>query len=79
MPYYVHDVLPIVFGDRVMEVKNLLNLLEAKNVILPVSETSEWAAPLFVIRNVNSGKRSLCLRDQTRLNESVSSILTANN
>ena len=69
VPYYVNGARPIAFGDR-PEVKGLLDALVAKKVIEPVSEASEWAAPLVVIRNAKTGKLRLCV-DQTRLNKFV--------
>ena len=69
VPYYVNGARPIAFGDR-PEVKSLLDTLVAKKVIEPVSDASEWAAPLVVIRNAKTGKLRLCV-DQTRLNRFV--------
>jgi hypothetical protein len=69
VPYYVNGARPIKFGDR-PEVKGLLDALVAKKVIEPVSDASEWAAPLVVIRNAKTGKLRLCV-DQTRLNKFV--------
>lgn len=69
VPYYVNGARPIAFGDRA-EGKNLLDDLVAKNVIVPVSEASEWAAPLVVVRNANSGQLRICV-DHTLLNKFV--------
>lgn len=69
VPYYVNGARSIAFDDR-PEVKGLLDELVAKKVIEPVSDASEWAAPLVVIRNAKTGKLRLCV-DQTRLNRFV--------
>lgn len=69
VPYYVNGARPIAFGDRA-EVRNLLDDLVAKNAIMPVSEASEWAAPLVVVRNAKSGKLRIFV-DHTRLNKFV--------
>ena len=68
VPFYVNGARPIAFGDRV-EVKNKLDELVKKKVIVPVSEPSEWAAPLVVIRGPG-GKLRICV-DHTRLNKFV--------
>ena len=68
VPFYVNGARPIPFGDHA-DVKNLLDKLVAKSVIVPVSEPSEWAAPLVVNRGAN-GKIRLCV-DHTRLNKFV--------
>ncbi len=48
----------------------MLDDLVVKKVIVPVSEASEWAAPLVVIRNAKTGKIRICV-DHTRLNKFV--------
>ena len=62
---------PITFGDRA-DVKCVLENLcwTPKNVIIPVSEASDWASPLVVIRSVKSVKIRLCV-DHTRLKKFV--------
>ena len=42
----------------------------AKGIIVPVTDASEWAAPLVVIQDAKSGKIRLCV-DHTRLNKFV--------
>jgi hypothetical protein len=69
VPFYVNGARPIAFGDRA-DVKRVLDDLVAKKVIVPVSEASEWAAPLVVIRNAKTGKIRICV-DHTRLNKFV--------
>jgi hypothetical protein len=69
IPFYINGARPIPFGDRA-DVKQKLDDLQAKGVISPVSEASEWAAPLVVIRDAKSGKIRLCV-DNTRLNKFV--------
>ena len=69
VPYYVNGARPIAFGDR-PEVKGLLDALVAKKVIEPISDASELAAPLVVIRNAKTGKLRLCV-NQTQLNKFV--------
>ncbi|XP_046438430.1 uncharacterized protein LOC124189960 [Daphnia pulex] len=69
VPFYVNGARPIAFGDRA-DVKRVLDDLVAKKVIIPVSEASEWAAPLVVIRNAKTGKIRICV-DHTRLNKFV--------
>jgi hypothetical protein len=59
VPFYVNGARPILFGDRA-DVKNLLDNIFTKKVIVPVSEPSNWAAPLVVIRGAN-GKIRLCV------------------
>lgn len=66
--FYVNGARPIAFGDRT-ELKCKLDDLVKKKVIVPVSEPSEWAAPLVVIHSA-SGKLRLCV-DHTRLNKFV--------
>ena len=66
VPYYVNGARPIAFGHR-PEVKGLLDALVAKKVIEPVSDASDWVAPLVVIQNTKTGNFRLCF-DQTRLN-----------
>lgn len=68
VPFYVNGAHPIAFGDRV-EAKNKLDELVKKKVIVHVSEPSEWAAPLVVIRGPG-GKLQICV-DHTRLNKFV--------
>jgi hypothetical protein len=40
----------------VMKCSAVLDDQVAKKVIVPVSEASEWAAPLVVVRKVKTGK-----------------------
>ena len=68
IPYYVNGARPIPFAHR-PEVRRLLDDLVRQGVIVPVSEPTEWAAPLVVIRNKN-GKLRICI-DHTRLNRFV--------
>ncbi len=69
VPFYVNGARPIAFGDRA-DVKRVLDDLVAKKVIVPVSEASEWAAPLVVIRNAKTGKIRICV-DHKRLSKFV--------
>jgi hypothetical protein len=69
IPFYVYGVRLIPFGDRA-DVKCVIDNLVVKNVIIPVSEASDWAAPLVVIWSGKSGKIRLCV-DHTRLNKFV--------
>jgi hypothetical protein len=68
VPFYINGARPIAFRDRA-EVKCKLDDLVKKKVIVPVSEPSEWAAPLVVIRGPG-GKLRICI-DHTRLNKFV--------
>ena len=69
VPYYVNGARPIPFSDR-PAVKSKLDNLVSQGVIVPVTEASEWAAPLVVIRNAKTGKIRICV-DHTRLNKFV--------
>jgi hypothetical protein len=67
-PYHVNGARPIPFADR-PEVKRLLDEYVAKGIITPVTEASEWAAPLVVTRKADGSLR-LCI-DHTKLNRHV--------
>lgn len=69
IPFYVYGARLIPFGDRA-DVKCVIDNLVVKNVIIPVSEASDWAAPLVVIWSGKSGKIRLCV-DHTRLKKFV--------
>ena len=69
VPYHVNGARPILFGVRA-EVKNKLDNYVAKGIIVPVTDASEWAAPLVVIQDAKSRKIRLCV-DHTRLNKFV--------
>ena len=68
-PYHVNGARLIPFGVRA-EIKNKLDHYVAKGIIVPVTDASEWAAPLVVIQDAKSGKIRLCV-DHTRLNKFV--------
>jgi hypothetical protein len=68
IPYYVSGARPIAYADRA-DVKDKLDKLCSLGVITPVTEPSDWAAPLVVIRGPN-GKIRICV-DHTRLNKFV--------
>jgi hypothetical protein len=55
-PFYVNGARPILFADR-PEVKRLLDEFEAKGIIVPVTEASDWAAPLVVTRKADNSLR----------------------
>jgi hypothetical protein len=67
-PFYVNGARPILFADR-PEVKRLLDEFEAKGIIVPVTEASDWAAPLVVTRKADNSLRLVV--DHTRLNRHV--------
>jgi hypothetical protein len=69
VPYYVNGARPIPFSERA-EVKSTLDRLVSKKVIVPVTDASEWAAPLVVIGSAKYGKIRLCV-DHTRLNKFI--------
>lgn len=67
-PFYVNGARPIAFADR-PEVKRMLDEMVDGGIIAPISEPSDWAAPLVVIRKPDGSLR-LCV-DFTRLNRFV--------
>jgi hypothetical protein len=67
-PYYVNGARPIPFADR-PEVKKLLDGYVEKGIIIPMTEASDWAAPL-VITCKSDGSLRICL-DHTKLNRHV--------
>ncbi|KZS02059.1 Uncharacterized protein APZ42_001050, partial [Daphnia magna] len=67
-PYHVNGARPIPFADR-PEVKRLLDEYVGKGIMIPVTEASEWAAPLVVTRKADGSLR-LCV-DHTKLNRHV--------
>ena len=68
IPYYVSGARPVAYADRV-DVKDKLDKLCSLGIIIPVTEPTDWAAPLVVIRGPN-GKIRLCV-DHTKLNQFV--------
>ena len=68
VPSYVSGARPIPFAMR-DEVKAMLDDQVARGIIAPVSEPTDWAAPLVVARKPSGGIR-LCV-DLTRLNRYV--------
>jgi transposase InsO family protein len=68
VPYYVNGARPIAFADR-PKVKQQLDELQDKGIIEPVTEPSEWAAPLVVARKPDNSIR-ICV-DHTKLNQHV--------
>jgi hypothetical protein len=68
VPYYVNGARPIAFADR-PNVKQQLDELQVKGIIEPVTEPSEWAAPLVVARKPDNSIR-ICV-DHTKLNQHV--------
>ncbi|KZS03352.1 Uncharacterized protein APZ42_033934 [Daphnia magna] len=68
IPYYVNVTRPIAFADRA-EVKQTLDGMEAAGIIAPVTEVTDWSAPLVVLRKPNV-KLRICV-DHTRLNRHV--------
>lgn len=67
-PYYVNGARPIPFTDRA-EVKQLLDGLVEKGIIIPMTEASKWAAPLVITRK-SDGSLRICV-DHTKLNRHV--------
>jgi hypothetical protein len=68
IPYYVNGARPIPFAD-IPEVKQLLDDYVKQGLIAPVEETTDWAAPLVVLRRSNRKLRIVV--DHTRLNRFV--------
>lgn len=64
-PYYVNGAHPIAFNNC-PKVKRLLEELQEKGIIKPVTEPSEWVAPLVVARKPENSLR-ICV-DHTKLN-----------
>jgi hypothetical protein len=67
-PFYVNGSRPLPFADR-PAVKKLLDDYVEKKIICPVTEPSDWAAPLVVTRK-SDGSLRICV-DHTRLNRFV--------
>jgi hypothetical protein len=68
VPYYVNGAWPIAFADC-PKVKQQLNELQDKGIIEPMTEPSEWAAPLVVARKPDNSI-PICV-DHTKLNQHV--------
>jgi hypothetical protein len=64
IPYYVNGARPIPFADR-PEVKQLLDDYVEQGLIALVEESTDWAAPLVVLRR-SKGKLRIVV-DHTRL------------
>jgi hypothetical protein len=67
-PYYVNGARPIPFADR-PEVKKLLDGYGEKGIIIPMTEASDWAAPLVITRK-SDGSLRICV-DHTKPNRHV--------
>lgn len=67
-PYYVNGAHPIAFNNC-PKVKRLLEELQENGIIKPVTEPSEWVAPLVVARKPENSLR-ICV-DRTKLNRHV--------
>ena len=65
---YVNGARPIPFADR-PQVKKKLDELVDKKITIPVTDPSDWAAPLVVMRKPDSSIR-VCV-DLTKLNHHV--------
>lgn len=70
IPYYVNGTRPIAFADHT-EVKLTLDGMEAVGIIEPVTEATDWAAPLVVLWKLN-GKLRIFV-DQTRIKKACCS------
>jgi hypothetical protein len=68
IPYYVIGARPIGYANRV-DVKEKFDKLCSFGIIVPVTESSEWAAPLVAIRG-SSGEICICV-NHTKLNKFV--------
>ena len=68
VPYYVNGARPIPFADR-PQVKKKLDELVDKKITIPVTDPSDWAPPLVVMRKPDSSIR-VCV-DLTKLNHHV--------
>jgi hypothetical protein len=66
--FYVNGSRPLPFADH-PAVKKLLDDYVEKKIICPVTEPSDWAAPLVVTRK-SDGSLRICV-DHTRLNRFV--------
>lgn len=52
VPFYVNGSRPLPFADR-PQVKQLLDEYVEKKIMVPVTEPSDWAAPLVVTRKAD--------------------------
>ena len=68
-PFYVHTprTIPYSFGDKL---KAELQLLQVQNIIAPVTEPTEWCAPIVVAPKKGTDKIRTCV-DLSPLNKYV--------
>ena len=58
-PYHVNGTLSIAFAEHT-HVRDLLDDMESKGIIVPGTEPSDWASPLVVTRKAD-GRLRLCV------------------
>lgn len=70
IPYYVNGTRPIAFRDRTERMQTI-DGMKAADITAPVTEATDWVAPLVVLRNSN-GKLRICV-DHTTLKKTCCS------
>ena len=68
-PFAINGFRPIPFHHR-EEVKRMLDDMVRKGVITPVTDPTDWVAPLVVVQKPNGRGLRLCV-DLTKLNRFV--------